>query len=109
MSLKGKLKAGYFITGRVTAIDHILMTAYGVALQNGFEGTEEEWLASLKGEKGDKGDKGDTGYGQDGKDGKDGKDGISPVKGVDYFTEDDVTEIVNQVMQSLNNGDEVSY
>lgn len=31
-------------------------SAYQVATQNGFEGSEEEWLASLKGEKGDKGD-----------------------------------------------------
>ena len=36
------------------------LSAYQIALQNGFQGTEEEWLASLKGEKGDKGDKGDT-------------------------------------------------
>lgn len=50
-----------------------IITAYGVAKANGFEGTEEEWLESLKGPKGDpgetgpagpqgpKGDKGDTG------------------------------------------------
>ena len=36
-------------------------SAYDIAVENGFIGTEEEWLASLKGEKGDKGDKGDTG------------------------------------------------
>ena len=50
--------AGYYIS------------AYGLAVKNGYTGTEEEWLASLKGEKGDqgeqgnkgdKGDKGDTG------------------------------------------------
>ena len=29
-------------------------SAYEVAVENGFEGTEEEWLASLKGEKGEK-------------------------------------------------------
>lgn len=29
------------------------LSAYQIALINGFEGTEEEWLASLKGEKGD--------------------------------------------------------
>lgn len=28
-------------------------SAYEIAVQNGFEGTEEEWLASLKGERGD--------------------------------------------------------
>lgn len=29
------------------------LSAYGLALKHGFEGTEEEWIASLKGEKGD--------------------------------------------------------
>ncbi|ATO30458.1 hypothetical protein RA13_14360 [Bacillus atrophaeus] len=68
-------------------------SAYDIAVDKGFSGTEEEWLASLKGEKGDKGstgaigakgDKGDTGAtgskgatGATGKDGKDGKDGLS--------------------------------
>lgn len=45
-------------------------SAYEIAVENGFVGTEQEWLASLKGEKGDigpqgpegeKGDKGDKG------------------------------------------------
>lgn len=36
-------------------------SAYQIAIDNGFVGTESEWLASLKGEKGDKGDKGDSG------------------------------------------------
>lgn len=42
------------------------LSAYQVAVQHGFEGTEDEWLISLKGEKGEtgpKGDKGDTGSG----------------------------------------------
>ncbi|WP_313429803.1 hypothetical protein [Siminovitchia terrae] len=42
-------------------------SAYEIAVKNGFEGTEQEWLASLKGPKGDPGPKG-----ADGKDGKDG-------------------------------------
>lgn len=40
------------------------LSAYQVAVQHGFKGTEDEWLISLKGEKGEtgpKGDKGDTG------------------------------------------------
>ena len=36
-------------------------SAYQIAVQNGFEGTEQEWLASLKGPKGDKGDMGPPG------------------------------------------------
>lgn len=34
------------------------LSAYQVAVQEGFVGTEEEWLQSLKGDKGDKGDQG---------------------------------------------------
>ena len=36
-------------------------SAYEIAVEQGYEGTEEEWLASLVGETGDKGDKGDKG------------------------------------------------
>lgn len=36
-------------------------SAYEVAVKNGFEGTEEEWLASLQGEQGIQGEKGDKG------------------------------------------------
>lgn len=78
-------------------------SAYEIALQNGFTGTEADWLTSLKGQKGDtgapgakgepgekgergekgeagetgeKGEKGDTGTpGKDGVNGTDGKDG----------------------------------
>lgn len=31
-------------------------SAYEIAVDNGFDGTEEEWLESLKGKPGDKGD-----------------------------------------------------
>ena len=37
------------------------ISAYDVAVSNGFSGTEEEWLKSLKGDKGDKGDQGLSG------------------------------------------------
>lgn len=36
-------------------------SAYEIAVQNGFAGTEAQWLASLKGAKGDKGDAGPPG------------------------------------------------
>lgn len=45
-------------------------SAYEVACMNGFKGTEEEWLASLKGEKGD-----------------------TPIKGEDYFTPEDIASL----------------
>ena len=51
-------------------------SAYQSAVDNGFKGTEKEWLASLKGQPGEKGAKGDIGpIGPAGEDGKDGKDG----------------------------------
>lgn len=37
-------------------------SAYDLAVKNGYEGSEVEWIASLKGDKGDKGEKGDTPY-----------------------------------------------
>ena len=46
------------------------LSAYEVAVKNGFIGTEEEWLASLKGDRGDPGATGQTGAtGQPGRDG----------------------------------------
>ena len=66
-------------------------SAYQIALDNGFVGSQSEWLASLKGDKGEKGDTGEQGIqgiqgekgdtGVPGKDGKDGKDGITPTIG----------------------------
>lgn len=41
--------------------------------------------------------------------GKDGEDGHTPEKGVDYYTEEDKSEIVSDVLNSLPYGDEVSY
>lgn len=38
-------------------------SAYDIAVKNGFNGSEADWLASLKGEAGPKGDKGDKGDG----------------------------------------------
>lgn len=61
------------------------LSAYQVAVQHGFEGTEDEWLISLKGEKGEtgpKGDKGDTGErGPQGLQGEKGLQGIQGIQG----------------------------
>ena len=35
-------------------------SAYEVAVSNGFVGTEQEWIVSLKGQQGEKGEKGDA-------------------------------------------------
>lgn len=48
-------------------------SAYQVAVNNGFEGDERQWLASLKGQKGDTGQNGDPGpKGEKGDPGRDG-------------------------------------
>lgn len=51
-------------------------SAYQIAVKNGFTGTEQEWLESLKGKDGKDGTNGING--QNGRDGATGKDGISP-------------------------------
>lgn len=109
-------------------------SAYEIAVANGYVGTEEQWLESLKGEKGDKGDpftwndltaeqkkeligpkgdKGDTGAqgprGETGPQGPPGADGYTPVKGIDYFTKSDKTELVNAVLSALPAAEGVSY
>lgn len=70
-------------------------SAYQLALDNGFVGTEAQWLASLKG--------------ADGTSGRDGVDGHTPVIGTDYFTDTDKAELVAAVLSALPDGDEVSY
>ena len=53
-------------------------SAYEIAVENGFVGTETEWLASLKGEPGKDGAPGRDGAdGAPGRDGTDGRDGVS--------------------------------
>lgn len=53
MSLTGKATADE-LRGKINGLEKIKgYSAYEIALIHGFEGTEEEWLASLKGEKGD--------------------------------------------------------
>lgn len=53
-------------------------SAYEIAVENGFVGTETEWLASLKGEPGKDGAPGKDGKdGAPGRDGTDGRDGVS--------------------------------
>lgn len=51
MSLEGTA-AGKLLKGRINSVDMLTISAYGIAVKNGFKGTEKEWLASLKGEKG---------------------------------------------------------
>lgn len=57
-------------------------TPYDLAVKNGFKGTLEEWLESLKGPKGEKGDNGIPGeQGPIGPQGPKGEDGAPGAKG----------------------------
>lgn len=92
------------------------LSAYEIAKNGGFIGTEEEWLKSLKGADGAKGEQGEQGIqgaqgiqgekgdqGIQGEKGKDGADGKTPVKGIDYFTAEDKTEFTAEVAKSFEN------
>lgn len=52
MSLNGKATAKNVLRGSISALTVYVTDAYAIALQNGFEGTVEEWLESLRGEDG---------------------------------------------------------
>ena len=60
--------------GKDGTIGHDGKSAYEVAVDNGFTGTETEWLASLQ-----------------------GSSANTPVKGVDYFTEQDIQDFIAQI------------
>lgn len=65
-----------------TATQNSAESAYQIAVRNGFEGNEQEWLASLVGPQGVKGDKGDTGVqGLQGEKGDAGETGETGEKG----------------------------
>ena len=67
-------------------------SAFEIAVENGFVGTESEWIASLKGEQGIQGPKGDK-----------GDSGVNGVDGNDYvLTDADKTEIANIVINEYD-------
>ena len=94
------------LTGRLDGQIYRGYSAYEIAVQNGYGGTEEEWLASLKGENSYqlavlegytgtleewiaslKGEKGDPGY--------------TPQRGVDYWTDADRTAMHDEIMEDV--------
>lgn len=93
------------------------LSAYEVALLEGYTGTQQEWLLSLKGVKGDKGDKGDTGAeglrgekgdkgdtGEQGIQGEKGEQGIQGIQGVQGEKGDrgdafEITEVYNSIAE----------
>ena len=66
-------------------------SAFEIAVENGFVGTEAEWLESLKGK--------DGVDGKDGEQGSPGKDGVTPNMS-EYSTKDDYEDL-QQKLQSL--------
>ena len=64
-------------------------SAYEIWLSQGNTGTESDFLASLKGEK--------------------GADGYSPVRGVDYATEEDIMTIAQAVLEALPTAEGVNF
>lgn len=72
-------------------VDNLLNNKIPVDVTNYIEGHKEE----LKGDAGPQGEP--------------GKDGYTPIKGIDYFTETDKQEMINSVLTSLPNSEEVEY
>lgn len=101
-------------------------SAYQVAVDNGFEGTEKEWLDSLKGKDGAQGPQGEPGKdgtmrfeelteeqkeslkGETGPQGEPGPQGPQGENGNDYvLTESDKSDIANLVLTALPVAEEV--
>ena len=71
MSLEGKVAANK-LRGRISKLDVIYVDTYEIAVRNGYKGTVEEWLASLK-----------------------------PAPGKDYLTEAEKKAMVDAVLQEV--------
>ena len=88
-TLQGAMSGVNQVQGRVSGASHFKSkvgvsntihgkSAYEIAVMHGFDGTEEEWLESLEGE-----------------------DGHTPIKGVDYLTEEDVRALAVDISELL--------
>ena len=84
MSINGTPTANRDIRGSIDKHNVLVVDAYDIAVKLGFNGTEKEWLASLKGDPG-----------------KDGENYI--------ITEDDIDTIAQRALDKLEDGDGVSY
>ena len=77
------------------------LSAYDIAVENGFRGTEEEWLESLRGPQGIEGPQG-----QIGPPGLPGPQGVQGPKGdpftYDDFTEEEKTQLLGPIYDELN-------
>lgn len=93
-------------------------SAYQIAVDNGYPGTEQAWLASLKGDKGDTGEpgaagekgepgeKGDTGAaGKDGRDGTTGRDGVNGASAYEIAVQHGYSGSETAWLESLHGAD----
>jgi hypothetical protein len=124
MSLTGNAEAKKILRGKISGMDVIhgedgATFIPNVDSQGNLSWTNDKGLENPKtvnirgadGEKGEKGEKGDTGpqgiqgeKGADGvigKDGAPGADGYTPVKGVDYWTDEDKEEMVDGTLSAI--------
>ena len=63
-------------------------SAYQIAVENGYKGTEKQWIESLKGASGTSG--------------RDGVDGYTPKRGIDYYTDAEKEVFANEIIEVLN-------
>ena len=96
------------ISGKLDASD--LPMAINTALAQAKASGEFDGKDGVDGAKGDKGDKGDTGAtGEKGDKGDTGLAGYTPVKGTDYWTDTDKTDMLNDVLAALPTWNGGSY
>ena len=74
-SISGSIMSGD-ISGALSNPLSVGPSAYEVAVANGFDGTEQEWLESLK--------------------------GYTPIRGVDYWTKADIEEMKMELKDYIN-------
>lgn len=96
----------YYTKSEVDAAIETISLTPGPKGDKGDQGPQGiQGIQGVQGEQGIQGPKGDTGAdgkdGEPGKDGENGQDGYTPIKGTDYWTEEDKTAIVNDVLAAL--------
>jgi hypothetical protein len=100
-------------------------SAYELAVANGYRGSQLQWLASLRGpqgavgppgQQGPQGEQGPAGerglpgaQGPKGETGPAGADGYTPVKGLDYFTEAEIQDVVDRVLSEIPASEETAF
>ena len=114
LKLKGISTNSEILTGTLNGELVRGFSAYDIAVENGFVGTPEEWLAFLKGDKGDKGDSVDVNVVKNTRDeyivefSTPDKEIESPnlksklVRGEDYMTDEDIDIISENIYRSVD-------